>query len=447
MSTQDQADDAWVAAKHKLDELKIEYATAFSARDRQALVLLGRLIDETEREVAIARRAKSKAADDAEREAAAARRAKAKADAEAEHDLAVARRAKAKADAEAEHEAAVARRAKAKADAERASANARQLKAKKAPAVVSVQQQMNATRSALPPTRSTSPPALLMTASRSTALTGDAFIDAVLDRFDLRTFFPTMDRDLIALACRPTKEVRFAFGTAAFSNAVADRLARRYHLLEEYMTFQTLEFYGDKVLYMIVGQVYMDFLGLNSSPHELTQLTAEMTKNVFLTSLSRNVGVCDLFPNTSGALNTHNVCSDSTEAIIGAVFYQYRAAGFERMVEWLSSLSPLDEAIVEKVWKLAADTLQVENDRLLPRQRVAVESTASPRQAVERVAEQFGARLSWSEGQGLLWLSMDLPSGRSVELGFGTEEEWRDEDDEFGPWASARQTLAAVERI
>lgn len=229
---------------------------------------------------------------------------------------------------------------------------------------------------------------------------GDIFLDAVIERFNILAFFPDIDRDLIALACRTDRHIPFAYGSSAFSHKIEQNLIKRYSILKPNQNYQALEFYGDKVLYMAMVDTLSTLLGLNTTPGELTELVKQTTRNNFLTSLSKKLGVCELFPVDQAKLRLHNVCSDSTESVIGAVYFQYKTPALGTIFEWINSLHPLSDLIEELVYPVVAANETAVARLHIPHARVDVRGIKDSREAVKKIAKAVNGRLVWSREAG-----------------------------------------------
>lgn len=120
--------------------------------------------------------------------------------------------------------------------------------------------------------------------------------------------FENMDDDLILLAFTPR----------------CDRNAAR--LLEKFGTCsnETLEFYGDRVLYDVVSYIVYTFFRLDNTPGFLSQLVSHLTTNRILTDLMLDKKACRYLRGPpyyiSRMRHFHNPCADAFEALVGALF-------------------------------------------------------------------------------------------------------------------------------
>lgn len=154
-------------------------------------------------------------------------------------------------------------------------------------------------------------------------------------------FFPDIDNDLLALTLVSDK-----YSTVNISLEVITNLRKKYGLIDEFINYQSLEFYGDTVLSLIVMN-QMSLLGLNVSPKYLTEIKSKLIKNDTLTSISRRLGVCSTIFKYGDydQLPKHNPCADNIEAVLGALFIQYKLSKLERINEWFLSLRPVTQLI------------------------------------------------------------------------------------------------------
>lgn len=83
---------------------------------------------------------------------------------------------------------------------------------------------------------------------------------------------------------------------------------------------QTLEYYGDRVFYAVAVDIVYSILGLTTTPGILTKLVSIMTSNKVFTDLMFDAKVSDLIRIKSYSVKDHNVCADSFEALLGAMF-------------------------------------------------------------------------------------------------------------------------------
>ncbi|SNW62692.1 Ribonuclease III [Orpheovirus IHUMI-LCC2] len=108
---------------------------------------------------------------------------------------------------------------------------------------------------------------------------------------------------------------------------------------------ESLEFYGDRVLYGVMSSVLFKIFGLGCTPHFLTQTMSSFTNNRILTELMLNKGGCFLLRTNNYTIENkkkkfHNKCADCLEALIGAIFIHLLNKGLDYnyyIAEWLLS--------------------------------------------------------------------------------------------------------------
>jgi hypothetical protein len=171
----------------------------------------------------------------------------------------------------------------------------------------------------------------------------EVFILEVRETFNLNSApWDTMDNDLVHLAFIPNCSV--------IDGLLRERLMQKYGTCDH----QSLEVYGDITLYTVVSQIIFDHVGLAESAGFITRLKAKMTTNRLFTDFMINKNGCRFVRITdyqirdrSGGI--HNVCADSFESLIGAMFihayknlkvdaYKAIRQWFERNTEILSYL-------------------------------------------------------------------------------------------------------------
>jgi len=190
-------------------------------------------------------------------------------------------------------------------------------------------------------------------------------MDFLLDKLQLRDTFPSLDLDLIQLAITPSSD--------KLSPEVMSRLSAKYKLKSTNANYQALEFYGDSLLDLLVVDKIKHLYGLNASPGFLTSFRSNMVKNETLTFFSRELDICsNIFGIPDNRkLDKHNSCSDSFEAIIGALYLQYGMPGFTRIKNWLFTLPPIqkyfdEEALKQFEDRQAKELLKIEQLRFSP---------------------------------------------------------------------------------
>lgn len=147
---------------------------------------------------------------------------------------------------------------------------------------------------------------------------------------NLDTHFPDIDDLLLQMVISPT----------TLTNEDMNTLSKRYSLTSIYMNYELLEFYGDSVLSLLVIDIILDKIGLNTPPGKLHKISSEMVKNETLTYFSRELGYCSKIYNISDdqQLDKHNFCADTFEAILGILHYHYK---YDSIKQWFMSLTPI----------------------------------------------------------------------------------------------------------
>lgn len=159
-------------------------------------------------------------------------------------------------------------------------------------------------------------------------------VDKLIRLLNLDLYFDSsvLDKDLLLLAISDNEQK--IVGLPRW------RLAIKYNISPARLNYQTLEFYGDAVLLMIVVDYFYQKYGLNISPFELTKLRRGSISNFKLTDYSRELGICkDIFgiPDTV-SLDDHNICGDSIESILGALYLMVGLNSLSKIQNWYVNL-------------------------------------------------------------------------------------------------------------
>lgn len=93
-------------------------------------------------------------------------------------------------------------------------------------------------------------------------------------------------------------------------------------------SYETLEFYGDKFLSVIIILLLFRIYGLNITPSESTRLYETFSSNANILEQTISIGYCQELVTSlrckwEEQLTKHNICTDSFEAIIGAIGFYY----------------------------------------------------------------------------------------------------------------------------
>nr|WIL04707.1 ribonuclease III [Cedratvirus duvanny] len=158
-------------------------------------------------------------------------------------------------------------------------------------------------------------------------------IREIRESFGLNQYpFTDMDDNLILLAFTPT------CGGNIISRNTQKIIQNTYGTCN----FQTLEFYGDRILYDVFTGIFYGMFGLTNTPQFLTNLMSYMTKNRTLTDIMLNKGACKYLRSRTYTIREdrsfHNICADAFEALIGALYVHLNQTGLNHVTyitEWL----------------------------------------------------------------------------------------------------------------
>ena len=112
----------------------------------------------------------------------------------------------------------------------------------------------------------------------------------------------------------------------AVSRNISGPSAKAFYNKYGTITHQELEFYGDRVLSLIASMIVFQMDGLQAGTRNIQNLYENLTSNLALLDLTIQEKFCsDLIKSNTCKYtlptSKHNVCSDSLEAIMGALFY------------------------------------------------------------------------------------------------------------------------------
>jgi hypothetical protein len=115
--------------------------------------------------------------------------------------------------------------------------------------------------------------------------------------------------------------------------------------------YESLEFYGDVVLTMLIVDKIKYRYGLDVTPYILTELKKRMVENSALTQFAKELDVCYSVFNIpiNKDLPKHNICSDTFESIIGILYIQYGMTNLNSIKKWLFSLAPIERYFDEEL--------------------------------------------------------------------------------------------------
>lgn len=149
-------------------------------------------------------------------------------------------------------------------------------------------------------------------------------IDGIVE---LTKYFPDIDSDLIVLA--------FTGNRTDIKKKMRDRLLNRYGV-NAILNYQSLEYYGDVILYTIINDFIKDKYGLDTESSILTAVKSALNSNAYFRKLSHSIMLCDtLFGlNEDMVLSKHNKCSDTVESMVGAIYFQYGMTKIPTIKRW-----------------------------------------------------------------------------------------------------------------
>lgn len=160
------------------------------------------------------------------------------------------------------------------------------------------------------------------------------FIKIIRYNFGLNEYpFDYMDDNLIMLAFTP-----------ACKNSLIPKNTK-FIIKEKYgiCDHQSLEFYGDKVLYLVISSILNTIFGLAIVPKIQTEIMSYLTSNRMLTDIMLDSDGCSYVRFRDYKIYYdkkpfHNICADSFEALVGALFYHLeneRLDVLENIRKWI----------------------------------------------------------------------------------------------------------------
>jgi len=162
------------------------------------------------------------------------------------------------------------------------------------------------------------------------------FVGIIRSRFGLTSYpFTLIDDDLLICAFIP----RCDTPKYLLSSNVKSRIRSKYLICDH----QSLEYYGDRLLYSIISDYIIDLIGINNPPGLLTEMISFLTNNETITYLMNGIKACELVRSRLYTISnqkgrTHNICGDSFEALIGVMFITFRNLDFNyvmKIKEWV----------------------------------------------------------------------------------------------------------------
>lgn len=132
----------------------------------------------------------------------------------------------------------------------------------------------------------------------------------------------------------------------ALNNNLPDNVKKIFETKYFTTNYQTLEFYGDKFLSVVIILVLYRIYGLNISPSQSTKLYETFSSNFNILDQTISIGYCQELVKSlrckwEKPLEKHNICTDSFEAIIGAMGFYFISKNIpliENLYNWYINL-------------------------------------------------------------------------------------------------------------
>ena len=153
----------------------------------------------------------------------------------------------------------------------------------------------------------------------------------------------------------------------ALNNRLPDKVKKIFETKYFTNSYQTLEFYGDKFLSVIIILLLYRIYGLNISPSQSTKLYESFSSNISILDQTISIGYCQELVKSirckwEKPLDKHNICTDSFEAIIGAIAFYYISKNIpviENLYNWYINLDFIKKYINEE--KISFEQLDLNN--------------------------------------------------------------------------------------
>ena len=159
-------------------------------------------------------------------------------------------------------------------------------------------------------------------------------MESLEKNLSITKWFPDVDKDLLLLAISTPQR-------SYLSTGAERRLREKYAAIR--FDYETLEFFGDKVLGMLAISQMIKIFDLGRSIKDYAYYFKEFVRNRNLTKISLNLGLCeDIFPEEDVTIK-HNACADVIESILGALFVQYQS--MEIIEKWFFSVPEIRDNI------------------------------------------------------------------------------------------------------
>lgn len=178
-------------------------------------------------------------------------------------------------------------------------------------------------------------------------------IHLIRDHFNLIGYWEEMPDDLITLAI-------------THHGKVSNVIQRKYKTHDG----QSLEYYGDRVLYILMAQMFMtEIFGLNVSPSILTKNQASFNSNKQFNNIMNYYGLCNrlvhMYYGRGKKLNVTDrkikQCADMFESIVGAMYYYGLVIKndpmiYQELYNWYKNVEPLNSMIKILIYKYTENT-------------------------------------------------------------------------------------------
>lgn len=147
-------------------------------------------------------------------------------------------------------------------------------------------------------------------------------------------FFPDYEEPLFVAALTPLGRIHFGL-----------LMYLKHHFINDNGNYETMEYYGDLVLYTYVLETQRQYYGRHSRPDLRKSMhdgKVQATSNQNLRKLSHKYGVCtDVYGiKEADKIKPHNPCADLMEALPGAMYLQYGPEGLPTIFQWLDTVYP-----------------------------------------------------------------------------------------------------------
>lgn len=128
--------------------------------------------------------------------------------------------------------------------------------------------------------------------------------------------FNDMPLDLISLAFTKNCNPRLH----------GDKLIQTYKNKYKTCGYQSLEFYGDSIIQVILMDILLDLFGLNITPKKLSTIKSTLLSNKFFNLLMNEKDACKFIITEKPFKIKDNpkLCSNVFEALIGAMYYHLK---------------------------------------------------------------------------------------------------------------------------